>query len=50
MVVAGAAGSSRSSSDSELGVHSAGHVLWDGECMGAAVSALGFGHFVIEQD
>jgi hypothetical protein len=48
MVVAGAAGSSSSSSDAELGVHSAGHVLWDGECMDAAVSAVGFGHLVDE--
>jgi aromatic ring-opening dioxygenase catalytic subunit (LigB family) len=51
MVVAGAAASSSSgSSAEELGVHSAGHVLWDGECMGAAVSAVGFGHLVDEQD
>jgi hypothetical protein len=53
MVVAGAAAgessSSSSSSDGGEGDDTAGHVVWDGECMGAAVSAIGFGRLLDEQ-
>jgi hypothetical protein len=45
MVVAGAAAADTTSSSSSSGSNEdvAGHVVWDGECMGAAVSAVGFG-------
>ncbi|WIA43829.1 hypothetical protein OEZ86_010245 [Tetradesmus obliquus] len=48
MVVAGAASSSSSSSSSSGGEDAVGHVVWDGECMGAAVSAVGFGRLADE--
>lgn len=49
MVVAGAAHGSDMCGSSEAGssadVDSRGHVLWDGDCLGAAVAGIGFGAF-----
>lgn len=55
MVVAGAAHADTCNSSSSGGStagsggaaeDSKGHMLWDGECMGAAVAGIGFGQFV----
>lgn len=53
MVVAGAAhgdtcnsSSGRTADSGAAAEDSKGHVLWDGECMGAAVAGIGFGQFV----
>jgi len=47
MVIAGAAHGPEADKDtcSSSAQDSRGHVLWDGECLGAAVAGIGFGQF-----